>query len=91
MGECKGLTLIDRVELSFDGGQTWVDTNLDTKTNTWSFSVTTPMGSEGTYLLMTRATDKNARIESSVNPNIDLRYRKKSTVVTFVNPGSDNE
>jgi hypothetical protein len=91
MGECKGLAIIDRVELSFDGGQTWVDTNLDSKTNTWSFSLNTPMGSEGTYLLMTRATDKSGRIESSVNPNIDLRYRKKSTIVTFVNPGSDNE
>lgn len=91
MGECKGQSIIDKVELSFDGGQTWVDTNLDNKTNTWSFSVNTPVSSEGSFLLMTRATDKNARSESSVNPNIDLRYRKKSTVVTFVNPGSDNE
>ena len=91
MGECKGQAIIEKVELSFDGGQTWVETNLDPKTNTWAFSVTTPMSSDGTYLLMTRATDKNSKIESSVNPNIDIRYRKKSTVVTFVNPGSDNQ
>jgi len=91
MGECKGQALIEKIDISFDGGQTWFPTNVDSKSNTWSFDLSSPIGNGETYQVITRAVDRSSRVERTVNPNLDVRFRKRPITVFIVAPGTGRE
>jgi hypothetical protein len=88
MGESKGQAPVSKVEISFDAGVTWFETNLNSKTNEWSFELASPMSSGESYQILTRAYDKAGRVEKTVNPNLHNRYIKRSIGVTIVDRGS---
>lgn len=50
-----------------------------------------PPGPGGVYNLISRATDKSGRIERTVNPNVDVRLRKRPLNVYIVPEGIDRE
>ncbi|MBP6929241.1 MAG: hypothetical protein KBC24_06645, partial [Caldisericia bacterium] len=90
MGECKGQAPVNNIEISLDGGSTWFKANLNTKTNEWSYELNTSIQGS-TYQLLTRATDKAGRTERTVNPNLDVRYRKRPVTINIVSPGTGRE
>lgn len=88
MGESKGQAPVSKVEISFDAGVTWFETNLNSKTNEWSFELNAPMSSGESYQILTRAYDKAGRVEKTVNPNLHNRYIKRPINVTIVDRGT---
>ncbi len=91
MGECKGQALMERVEISPDGGNNWFPCSLNSKTNEWSFTMSSPLIAGDSYQILTRATDKSARTERTLNPNLDVRYRKRPLNVFIITPGTGRE
>lgn len=87
LGESKGQAPVTKVEISFDAGDNWLETNLNSKTNEWSFELASPMPSGESYKILTRAYDKAGRIEKTVNPNLHNRYAKRPVGVTIVDRG----
>ncbi|HOO97014.1 MAG TPA: hypothetical protein PKV16_04435 [Caldisericia bacterium] len=91
LGEFKAQARISSIEISPDGGQTWFNCDVDEKTGEWSFHMSAPPGPGGVYNLISRATDKSGRIERTVNPNVDVRLRKRPLNVYIVPEGIDRE
>ncbi len=67
------LAIGDKVQVSLDGGQTWLDAKTDAATRTWSLDNTAQPLADGAYTVITRVVDKadNAGPESEHDLTID--------------------
>ena len=68
------------VEVSTDGGSTW---QTATGTTSWSYSWNPPQ--KGTYLIMSRATDSQGKIQTIVNCKIVKAIQKKGAALPVSN------
>ncbi|MEZ4813050.1 MAG: hypothetical protein R2883_06165 [Caldisericia bacterium] len=91
LGEYKAEAKIDTIQVSPDGGETWLTAEVDKETREWSLHVAAPPGDSGVYHLISRATDKNGRMERTVNPNVDVNLRKKPVEAYIVRAGTGRE
>jgi hypothetical protein len=90
-GEYEAQARIKTIEVSPDGGVTWLKAKVDMDTKTWSMHLSSPPNGGGTYHLLSRATDMDGRSERTLNPNVDVSIRKRPLTVHIVQEGTGRE
>jgi len=91
LGEYEAQARISTIEISPDGGETWLKADVDTDTKSWSMHLSSPPNGGGTYHLISRATDKDDRTERTLNPNVDVSIRKRPLTVHIIPAGTGRE
>ncbi len=91
IGEYQGQARISTIEVSPDGGETWLLADVDKDTKEWTLHLASPPGSGGTFHLISRATDKNHRVERTINANIDVSLRKIPLTVHILPSGTGRD
>ena len=81
----------DQVQLSLDGGQTWLNVTVDSATNTWTYNNTANALAEGTYQFQTRVVDKalNGDVTDTKQVVIDLTPPPASLALAFTGISDD--
>ncbi|RKG34138.1 Ig-like domain-containing protein, partial [Acinetobacter rongchengensis] len=81
----------DQVQLSLDGGQTWLNVTVDSATNTWTYNNTANSLAEGTYQFQTRVVDKvlNGDVTDTQQVVIDLTPPSTSLTLAFTGISDD--
>ncbi|MEG2264951.1 MAG: Ig-like domain-containing protein, partial [Acinetobacter sp.] len=81
----------DQVQLSLDGGQTWLNVTVDSATNTWTYNNTANTLAEGTYQFQTRVVDKvlNGDVTDTQEVVIDLTPPPASLTLAFTGISDD--
>ncbi|MEG2433352.1 MAG: Ig-like domain-containing protein, partial [Acinetobacter sp.] len=81
----------DQVQLSLDGGQTWLNVTVDSATNTWTYNNTANTLAEGTYQFQTRVVDKvlNGDVTDTQEVVIDLTPPLSNLTLAFTGISDD--
>ena len=82
-----GGTGLKKVEVSTNGGSTWIQTNLNLGSGTWSYDWTAP--AEGDYTIKSRATDNADNVETpGVGIDITVDNANPTAAITSPAPGA---